>query len=158
VSYDPFEELRRRIYKAIRDTMRSFERELEEMESLMEEMLAEAREWERMFEEKVEEIRGGYIEPLTTMIDRGDKILLIVETPGAKQETVEIIVTERAIRVEAKLDEERVRRALGGVARSRKLTTMRGEYRLPYPIDPAQVRVERRGSKVYIWIPKLQPT
>jgi HSP20 family molecular chaperone IbpA len=158
VSYDPFEELRRRIYKAIRDTMRSFERELEEMESLMEEMLAEAREWERMFEEKVEEIRGGYIEPLTTMIDRGDKILLIVETPGARQETVEIIVTERAIRVEAKLDEERVRRALGGVAHARKLTTMRGEYRLPYPVDPTQVRVERRGSKVYIWIPKLQPT
>jgi HSP20 family molecular chaperone IbpA len=158
VSYDPFEELRRRIYKAIRDTMRSFEREFEEMESLMEEMLAEAREWERMFEEKVEEIRGGYVEPLTTMIDRGDKILLIVETPGAKQETVEVIVTERAIRVEAKLDEERVRRALGGVAHARKLTTMRGEYRLPYPVDPTQVRVERRGSKVYIWIPKLQPT
>ncbi len=158
MSYDPFEELRRRIYKAIRDTMRSFERELEEMESLMEEMLAEAREWERMFEEKVEEIRGGYIEPLTTMIDRGDKILLIVETPGARQETVEIIVTERAIRVEAKLDEERVRRALGGVAHARRLTTMRGEYRLPYPVDPTQVRVERRGSKVYIWIPKLQPT
>jgi HSP20 family molecular chaperone IbpA len=158
VSYDPFEELRRRIYKAIRDTMRSFEREFEEMESLMEEMLAEAREWERMFEEKVEEIRGGYVEPLTTMIDRGDKILLIVETPGARQETVEIIVTERAIRVEAKLDEERVRRALGGVAHARKLTTMRGEYRLPYPVDPTQVRVERRGSKVYIWIPKLQPT
>jgi HSP20 family molecular chaperone IbpA len=158
VSYDPFEELRRRIYKAIRDTMRSFEREFEEMESLMEEMLAEAREWERMFEERVEEIRGGYIEPLTTMIDRGDKMLLIVETPGAKQETVEVVVTERAIRVEAKLDEERVRRALGGVARSRRLTAMRGEYRLPYPIDPTQVRVERRGSKVYIWIPKLQPT
>ncbi|MFZ8794687.1 MAG: Hsp20/alpha crystallin family protein [Acidilobaceae archaeon] len=158
MSYDPFEELRRRIYKAIRDTMRSFEREFEEMESLMEEMLAEAREWERMFEEKVEEIRGGYVEPLTTMIDRGDKILLIVETPGARQETVEVIVTERAIRVEAKLDEERVRRALGGVAHARRLTTMRGEYRLPYPVDPAQVRVERRGSKVYIWIPKLQPT
>jgi HSP20 family molecular chaperone IbpA len=158
VSYDPFEELRRRIYKAIRDTMRSFEREFKEMESLMEEMLAEAREWERMFEERVEEIRGGYVEPLSTMIDRGDKILLIVETPGAKQETVEVIVTERAIRVEAKLDEERVRRALGGVAHARKLTTMRGEYRLPYPVDPTQVRVERRGSKVYIWIPKLQPT
>jgi HSP20 family molecular chaperone IbpA len=31
------------------------------------------------------------------MIDRGDKILLIVETPGARQETVEIIVTERGL-------------------------------------------------------------
>jgi HSP20 family molecular chaperone IbpA len=89
---------------------------------------------------------------------RGDKILLIVETPGARQETVEIIVTERAIRVEAKLDEERVRRALGSIAHARRLTTMKGEYRLPHPVDPTQVKVEKRGSKVYIWIPKLQPT
>lgn len=34
-------------------------------------MLSETREWERMFEERVEEIRGGYIEPLSTMIDGG---------------------------------------------------------------------------------------
>jgi len=69
--YDPFEEMRRRIYKAVRDTMRSFEREFEEVESLIEEVLSETREWERMFEERVEEIRGGYIEPLSTIIDRG---------------------------------------------------------------------------------------
>jgi HSP20 family molecular chaperone IbpA len=156
--YDPFEEIRRRIYKAVRDTMRGFEREFEEVESLIEEVLSETREWERMFEERVEEIRGGYIEPLSTMIDRGDKILLIVETPGARQETVEIIVTERAIGVEAKLDEERVRRALGNVAHTRRLTTMKGEYRLPHPVDSKQVKVEKRGSKVYIWIPRLQPT
>jgi len=92
--YDPFEEIMRRMYKAVRDTMRDFEREFEEIERMMEETLVEAKEWERMLEESEDELRGGYTRPLSTMIDRGDKILLIVEVPGARQETVEIIITE----------------------------------------------------------------
>jgi Molecular chaperone (small heat shock protein) len=152
--YDPFEEIMRRMYKAVRDTMRDFEREFEEIERMMEETLVEAKEWERMLEESEDELRGGYTRPLSTMIDRGDKILLIVEVPGARQETVEIIITENTIKVEAKLDEERVRRALRSLSYARRLTSMKGEYKLPYPVDPSKVKVERRGSKVYIWIPK----
>lgn len=153
--YDPFEEMRRRIYKTLRDVMRSFEREIEEIESLMEETLAEAREWERMLEEREEELRGGYMSPLSTLIDRGDKLLLIVEVPGARHETVEVIVTEKTIRVEAKIDEEKLRKALGEKAYTRKISVMRGEYRLPHPVNPSKVKVERRGTKVYIWIPKV---
>ncbi len=153
--YDPFEEVRRRIYKAIRDSMKSFERELEEIESIVEETLIETREWERILEERLEEIYGGYTSPLTTLIDKGDKLLLIVEVPGVKQETVEVVITERTVKVEAKLDEEKIRRALGNLAYAKRLTTMKGEYRLPQPVDPSKVKVERKGSKIYIWIPKL---
>jgi len=152
--FDPFEEMRRRIYRTLRDAMRSFERELEEMESLVEEALTESREWERMLEEWEEEVREGYTTPLYTLIDRGDKLLLVVEVPGARHETVEVIVTEREVRVEAKLDEEKLRRALGARAYTRRIATLRGQYRLPQPVDPSRVKVEKRGSRVYIWIPK----
>lgn len=154
--YDPFEEMRRRIYRTLRDVMESFEREFEEMESMMEEVLAEAREWEKILEESVEELREGYMRPLSTIIDRGDKILLLVEIPGVREETIEVIITEDRVRVEAKLDEEKLRRALGRRAYLRRLSIARGEYKLPQPVDPSRVKVERRGSKIYIWIPKLR--
>ncbi|MEM2223190.1 MAG: Hsp20 family protein [Acidilobaceae archaeon] len=156
--YDPFELARKRIFKAIREAMREFEREFEELEEMAEEYMREVHELEKIFEDRIDEIRRGYTEPLSTIIDKEDELLLVIEAPEAREDTIEVTVTEDKIRVEGKIDKSKVEKALGKHIYTKKLEMVKGEYKLPYKLDPSKVKIEKRGNKIHIWIPKQPET
>lgn len=141
---DPFDEMRRAI-RRMRDFIREFE---DEIESAME------RDLERLSEEKWSELSSDVREPLHTVIDKGDKVLIIVEVPEAEEESIQVTILEDAIVVEGKVDKQKMERIAGGRRQARMATRVKGVYKLPYALIPEDARVERKGGKIYIWVPK----
>ena len=144
---EEFEERRKRIMDAIRDAFRRI-REMEDM------LLGEAVE-ERVLDERFNMLSRRQIEPLHTIIDRDDEIVIVVELPGAREDTIDVVVVEDEVRVEARLEEERVRRALGEYSWYRGIERVSWSHRLPFRVDPSRVRVERRGLRIVIRVPKI---
>lgn len=143
---DPFDEMRRTIRK-MKDIIREFERELEELEE---------RDLERLTEEKWTELSSHVMEPLYTVIDKGDKVLIIIEVPEAEEGSTQITILEDSIMVEGRVDNQKVRRALGDRYWMRSSARVRGAYRLPFKLVPEEAKIERKGGKIFIWVPKLK--
>ncbi|MCS7107044.1 MAG: hypothetical protein NZ902_02955 [Acidilobaceae archaeon] len=136
----------------LRELMRRMLRDFERMERELEETMREFAEMERLLEERQREAAEGSAAPLYTVIDKDRELLLIFDVPEAEEGTLEITLLEDRIIVEGKVDKRKIERALGRA--SRKVERVRGEYVLPFPIDPQRAKVEKRGSKVYVRVPK----
>jgi len=150
---DPFEERRRRINELFRDALRRIE-ELEA--SLINELvrLSDELEYERILDERISMLSSGAIEPLYQIVDRGDSIQIIVDMPGAVGETVNVYISESEVRVEAKIDEEAIRRAFRGFVWAGRVERYSWTYRLPFRIDPSRASWRLAGSRVIITVPK----
>jgi len=101
------------------------------------------------------EVAGGVLEPLVEVHELGDEVVVLVDMPGAKPETVEVQVYEDRVRVRAEADEKLVREAFGARWMVRRRARYEGEFTLPARIDPDSVRVERRGSALLIRARKI---
>ncbi len=150
---DPFEERRRRINELFRDALRRIE-ELEA--SLVNELmrLSDELEYERIMDERINMLSSGAIEPLYQIIDRGDSIQIIVDMPGAIGETINVYIGEEEVRVEARINEEAIRRAFKGFIWAERVERYSWTYRLPFRVDPARATWRMSGSRVVISVPK----
>ena len=140
---DPFEAMTREINRLLR--------RLRMLEEALFSSLDKTMSWpEELMEQTLRGITSGVLEPLIEVHDMGDYILVIVDLPGAKPETVEVRVLEDRVQVRAVADERIVEEALGGARYYRRTARYEGDYKLPAPVDPRTVQVERRGSTLLI--------
>ncbi len=151
--WDPLER-RRALMRMIREMLRSLEEISEVIDASMEDWLSSLLEDERLLEERMRSLSTGEIEPLFSVREVGDEIVVIVDLPGAEREQVDIYIGEDRIAVEAKVREEMVSRAFGSMYSGRRSMVYKGEIRLPVRVDPKGARVERRDSQLVIRLPK----
>lgn len=135
-----------------REIMRKMLRDMERLERALEDHMAELMEMERIFEERERESRSRRSSPLYTVIDKERELLLIFDVPEVEEGTLEITLLEDRVIVEGRVDKRKVERALGRAARH--VERVRGEYVFPFKLDPHKAKVERKGSKVYVRVPK----
>ena len=138
---------RRRLEQLMR---RALDR-LNELElALWEEMSEAMRELEEELDSRYYRLANGVMDPLYTILDRGRELVILVDLPGSDPSTITVEAGRDRIRVAAGLREEVVARAMHGVWWSSRTSRYEGVIRLPAPIDPSTVRVERRGSTLVI--------
>ncbi len=129
---------------------------LGELERMMWEELSESMsELEAMLDARYYSITDGVMDPLYTVIDKGDHVLIVVDLPGSNPDTIVVETREDSIRIDAKVSREIVARALHGVEWASRLERYSGVIRLPFKIDKNTVEVERRGSTLLIRARKL---
>lgn len=152
MSYDIFDYMRRRMLREIRDTVEIIERTMREIEESMRES---EEEFERVLEESLEEAERGVVTPVASLIDRGHYYLLIVDTSGARDETITVDIYQDRVVVKAELDSEKISRAFGSKAYYKTRRVMMGEYRLPVEVDVSRAVIDKKAGRIYIKLPKL---
>ncbi len=147
-------EWERRMLNAMRRLIESMEREA------LEDLRLVVSEWEeevgRLLDSRLRAISTGELEPLYTIYDAGDEYIMVVELPGAAEDSIEIYVVEDRVRVEAEVRREVAEEALSTGFYRFTARRYRGEIRLPEPVDPGRVKVERRGGRLIVRIPKKE--
>ena len=143
MSADEFFAIAERVSRMIRRRMYELAEELEKQYS----------EIERLFDERLRMVNEGFVEPLVSVVDRGDHYLIIVEAPGVKGR-LDIKLGERSISIDGYLDESFAREAFGDVVWARRIRRVHGTYVLPEDVDIEGVRLERRGNTIIIIAPK----
>lgn len=144
--------------KLIDEILRRFRRHLIETEymvyKLMEDFMGEL--WTTpSYESEVSMLASGATEPLASIQDMGDHILIAVMIPGARRESVDIRIHKDKVIVTASVDYRMVNRALGGhLSRTVRVEKYHGEYRLPDPVDPSSATYELRGDMIVIKVRK----
>ncbi len=146
MSWDPF--------KIIEDMLRNMRKRMQETERLMDEMLqnflGSERTYERFYEKAMETLKSGKEEPLASIYEEGEYVIIAVSVPGAKRETLDIKVFEDKVEIIASLDTRKVSRAWGYSYRHLTLREYRGLYPLPSRVDPSTARYEVKGDLVLI--------
>jgi HSP20 family molecular chaperone IbpA len=102
----------------------------------------------------VRRLVDGVIEPLISVQDQGEWLIIAISLPGASRDTVNVKLYSDHLEVEAGIQEESVRRALGGLHWSRFVRQYRGSYRLPVPVDPSTAETSVKGDIVLIKVRK----
>lgn len=151
--YDPFER-RRSLIRLLRDMVRDVFEELSYYEYMTERLIDEIIDYERIFNERIESIRQGVIEPHYSIIDRGDHVEIIVDVSGARKETTRITILRDSILIEASIDSATLERALGDTIYYRHIKRVYGRIVLPFEVDPSTIKWERRGSIIVFRVPK----
>lgn len=149
--FDEIEEMRKRVllnlYRALREAD-------EMIASMMGGPRLESREFEELLESRLREFRESVLEPMVGFYDEGDRIRIVVDLPGVKRDSIDIIVLEDRLEISAKVEEKTVRRALGSLSERFSFREYRGVYTLPTRVDPSTARVATRGSTVVIEVRK----
>ena len=145
---------RRRLLGTVRRMLESFERALSEMEELASLMAEWEEEVERLLDSRLKSLATGELEPLYTIYDVGDEYLLVIDLPGAAEDSIEVYVGEDRVAVEAEVRREVAGAVFGGEFYRATARRYRGEIALPEPVEPRGVRVERRGGRLIVRIPK----
>ena len=111
---------------------------------------------EELFRERMRMASNGVIEPMISVIDRGDHLVVVVDLPGAKEGTVDIRLYEDHIEVSSEIDESLVREAFQGYFWASRIKRFRGSYTLPCPVDPSTARIEKKDSRILIYVKKKE--
>ncbi|MEB3817022.1 MAG: Hsp20/alpha crystallin family protein [Desulfurococcales archaeon] len=137
--------------------LRYFRRRMEELEELALSMIRGTLEYPSPGDiaYKAERLSDGVLEPLITFHDEGDYLVVAINLAGAREDSVEVKVYGDRVEVRASLNEETVRRALGGLYWSRNIREYRGVYRLPSYVDPSTATKEMRSGILLIRVRKL---
>ncbi len=137
--------------------IRYFRRRMEEIESLAMSAISDLLEYPSPGDlaTKARMLRDGAIEPLVSVFDEGEYLLIAVNLPGAARDSIEVRLYTDRVEIRAILQEETVRRALGSLYWSRGLREYRGSFKLPAPIDPSTAEKEVRGDILLIRARKL---
>ncbi len=109
---------------------------------------------EELFRDRMRMASNGVIEPMISVFDRGDHLVIVVDLPGAKEGTVDIRLYEDRLEVSSEIDESLVREAFQGYFWASRIKRFRGSYTLPCPVDPSTARIERKGSRILIYVRK----
>lgn len=141
------------------EILRRFRRHLMETEYMLHKLLEDlwGEEWFTAppYESTISMMAEGVTEPLASIHDEGDHILVAVMLPGARRETVDVRIHEDRVEVEASIDYQIATRAFGGYLRkASRIERYKGVYRLPEPVDPSTARYEIRGDMVVIRVRK----
>jgi HSP20 family protein len=149
-------ELERRMLRILRRMLERLESEIALGEGEEEALEGAWGFWgaEEILDSRIRELSTGELDPLYTVYDMGEEYLIVVDLPGVDRETINVYVTEDRVAVEARIREELARRALASEFYYYSARRYRGEIRLPEPVDPGSVKVERRGSQLVIRVPK----
>ncbi|MEB3806503.1 MAG: Hsp20 family protein [Desulfurococcales archaeon] len=131
--------------------MRKLQREIESYFSRLFEGV------EDLYEDRLRRLASDVEEPLVEIRDVGDEVVVIVDTSGMKDETIDIRVTNDSIIVSGAVDERKIEEALQGWYLAHRKKEFRGVYKLGYTIDPSTVKVEKRGSVLVIRAKKTPP-
>ena len=151
MSWDPF--------KIIEDMIRNMRRRMQETERLMDEMLqnllgSSEETYETFYERAMETLRSGREEPLASIYEEDDHVIIAVSVPGAKRETIDVKVFEDRVEIVASMDLRKVSKALGYSYRYATLREYRGIYPLPSRVDPSTAKYEIKGDLVIIRVRK----
>ena len=145
---------RRRLLGTVRRMLENFERALSEMEEIASLMAEWEEEVERLLDSRLKSLTTGELEPLYTIYDVGEEYLLVIDLPGAAEDSIEVYVGEDRVAVEAEVRREVSGAVFGGEFYRATARRYRGEITLPEPVEPRGVRVERRGGRLIVRIPK----
>ncbi|MEB3774729.1 MAG: hypothetical protein GSR86_07390 [Desulfurococcales archaeon] len=128
---------------------------LSELERLMwEEIIDTMGEVEELFNDRYTRLSQGVTEPLYTIIDKGDHIMVVIDVPGSIENTIQVDITEETIGIRAKLSEDLMRRAMHGIEWASRIRMYSGVIRLPMRVDPSTATIERRGTTLIIRVKK----
>lgn len=142
--------------------LRYFRKRMEELESITLSLLGATPEPSYIahsdISSRVRQLVDGVIEPIISVYDEGETLLIAVSLPGASRDSISVKVYPDHIEVEADISEETVRRALGSLYWSRFVRRYRGSYPLPVPVDPSTAETSLRGDILLIRVKKLKRT
>jgi len=106
-------------------------------------------------DEVLEELSRGVVEPIVSVVDRGEHLDIIIDLPGANVSEAVVRLGEDYVEVEAYLREEvRARLRRLGVYWSR-IKKYYGRIKLPARIDVESVERMQRGSMIVLRARKL---
>jgi HSP20 family molecular chaperone IbpA len=150
LSWDPF--------KIIEDVIRNMRKRMRETERMMDELLRNLLGSEELYESSYERalstLRSGKTEPLASIYEEGDYVIIAVSVPGAKRESISVKVYEDRVEIEASLDVSKVSKAWGYSYRYTSLKEYRGVYPLKEKVDPSTASYEIKGDIVLIRVKK----
>ena len=129
---------------------------LNELERLMwEELIDTMGEVEELFNDRYSRLAQGVTEPLYSIIDKGNHVIVVIDVPGSIENTIQIEVTEESINIQARLRQDLMRQAMHGVEWASRIRMYSGVIRLPIRIDPSTAIIEKRGTTLIIKVNKL---
>ncbi len=148
------------IYEEIEKFMKKVERLARETKDYIESMLR--KEMERLYQEISSFERmlkplwdsSGSLEPLYTVKDLGDKIVVYVDLPMAQEGTIDVKFSENKIYVYAKLRKDVKFHEWYGRLKETKFTEYKLVITLPIKIDPDKVNVTYKKGVLQITIRK----
>ncbi len=150
MTWDPF--------KVIEDMIRNMRRRMQETERMMNELLRDLLGSESTFETSykraISTIESGQTEPLASIYEEGDYVIIAISVPGARRESIDVRVFEDKVEVEASLDVNKFSRAWGSTFRYTSISKYKGTYPLPNRVDPSTARYEIKGDIVLIKVKK----
>lgn len=137
--------------------LRYFRKRFEEMEALALSMLGYSPLREHPAPDlsyTLDRLRDGILEPLVSILDEGEHLVVAISLPGASRDTINIRVYPDRIYVEAALHKEAIERALGTLHWSRYVRMYRSTIRLPTLVDPSTAVTTTRGDIIIIKLRK----
>lgn len=151
MSWDPIE-LFERILRDIR-------RRIAETENVMRELTEglwsiEPPRYPSHYDRIVSMLRDGATEPLASIYDEGDEVVIVVSMPGARRESIDVKVFEDKVEISARMDTGKVVKAYRTVAKYTRIERYVGTYKLPEPVDPATARYTVKGDMLVIRVKK----
>ena len=150
MSWDPF--------KIVEDMIRNMRKRMRETERIMDELLrnilGSERVYETSYERALSTMKSGETEPLASIYEEGDYVIIAVSVPGARRESINVKVFEDRVEVEASLDVRKVSEAWGSSFRYMSFRAYKGVYSLPSRVDPSTASYEIRGDIVLIRVRK----
>lgn len=149
MSYDYFENLRKRMLKMYRDLMK----ETDEMDAWFESLFDDLElslNPSKMFNERFNEASNGYLTPIISMHNLGDELLITIDLPGSDPNTINIELLPNKITIEAQIKEEIAKNAFKQAYWARKINKYKGVYSLPFLIDPKTAKVSKKNGMIII--------
>ncbi|MCE4615944.1 MAG: Hsp20/alpha crystallin family protein [Aeropyrum sp.] len=149
--FDEFEEFRRkllhRMYRRLREADEIFS-------SMFRGFRGFGEDLESLLESRLREFKHSTLEPIVSFNEEGDRLVILIDLPGVKKDSVNVMILEDRLEVSARVEEKVVRRALGSLSERFTFTEYRGVYGLPVPVDPKTAKVRMRGSTLVVEVEK----
>ena len=98
---------------------------------------------------------GGYITPNADMYLSGDKLIIVVEVPGASKESIDVRVSDNAVDLEAGFSKDLVEKASD--ASLFKSNGYRCSLSLPKSVDPSGAKAMYKEGILILELPLQKP-
>ncbi|MDP8002877.1 MAG: Hsp20/alpha crystallin family protein [Caldisphaera sp.] len=153
MSYDQFEDLRKRMLKMLRDMMIDADEMDAWLEGLLDDMELSLKPRE-LLNKRIDESSKGYLTPLISIHDLGDELLITIDIPGSDPNSISIELVPDKISIEAKIKEEIAREAFGQAYWAKKIHEYKGTYTLPANVDPRSAKINKKKGMLVIKVKK----
>jgi HSP20 family protein len=153
LSYDYFENIRKKMLKMLKDVMK----ETDEIDAWFEGLLNDLEislSPSQLFNERFNEASQGYLTPIISMHDFNNELLITIDLPGSDPNTIDIELLPDKITIDAQIKEEVAKNAFGQAYWAKKINKYKGVYPLPYLIDPKSAKVTKKNGMIIIKVKK----